>query len=201
MGSKFHSAGMRRAHLKLLTDVVMLLTALVAFGGGIALLGPHEGASRAALGFSRFTWAFLHCLSAQILVIGVGLHVALNWRGFVIRLRGGLSRDRRWRAGSELVLYAAFSLVTITGILLCVVFDSSAPLEGPLPLGHLSHLGRHVMGLHVLSGMVALPFTFHHFGHRSRLMVRGLYSWVRPTPEPRDRVARERFRCEGAARE
>jgi hypothetical protein len=171
---------MPRYQFKLLVDVVLLVAAFLTFASGVFLFFEfHVGAGAfrtAALGLTRLTWLNLHRLPALIVVAGIGFHVGLNWKGFVARLRHGLSRERKSRAVSELVLYATFGTVAVTGIVVWLFISGSAPIEGPVPLKHITH---QLVDIHNLVGLVALALAAHHVGHRWRAMVRGFRSWAR----------------------
>jgi hypothetical protein len=113
-----------------------------------------------------------------VVVSAIVLHLALNWRAFVARLRSGFSRKSKSRAIPELVLYVTFWTVALTGIVAGFFVDGSAPLAGPVPLGWLHHTRHHVIEVHHIIGLVALSLAAHHVGHRWHRMVRGLGSWV-----------------------
>jgi Domain of unknown function (DUF4405) len=107
-------------HFRSILDVVLLVAAFLTFASGLVLflvLHRDEEAFRtAALGLSRLAWLNLHRLPALIVVTAIGLHLALNWRAFVARLRQGFSRKSKSRAVPELVLYVTFWTVATTGI-------------------------------------------------------------------------------------
>jgi hypothetical protein len=122
------------------------------------------------LGLTRVTWLNLHRLPALVVAAGLGLHVALSWGPFVARLR----RARARRGLSEPLLYVAFWTVALTGTGLWLIVGGSTPLQGPVQLGPLEHGRHHVVDVHHIAGLVALPLTVHHVGHRWRLMTRAL---------------------------
>jgi hypothetical protein len=173
---------MRRHHFRLLVDIVLLVAAFLTFASGLVLfLGFHagEGAFRtSALGLMRLSWLNLHRLPAMIVVFAMGLHLTLNGRGFVARLRNGFARKSKSRALPELVLYVTFWTVALTGIIAWFFVAGSAPLAGPVPLGWLHPTRHHVVEVHHTVALVALPLAVHHVGHRWHSMVRGLGSWV-----------------------
>jgi hypothetical protein len=173
---------MRRHHLKLVVDIVLLVAAFVTFASGLVLfldLHRDAGAFRtSALGLSRLAWLNLHRLPALIVVLAIVLHLALDWAAFVARLRNGFSRNSKSRAIPELVLYVAFWTVALTGIVAWFIVHGSAPLAGPVPLAWLYPTRHHVVEVHHIVGLVALPLAVHHVGHRWHRMVRGLESWV-----------------------
>jgi hypothetical protein len=117
-----------------------------------------------------------------MVVAGIGLHVALNWGGFVTRLQRGFSRGRKSRAITELVLYATFGTVAVTGIAVWMFISGSAPIEGPSSLGRLSHIRHQLVDVHNIAGLVMLGLTAHHVGHRWRAIVRGFWSWAHCIP-------------------
>ena len=93
---------MHRNHFKPLLDVVVLVAAFLTFASGLVLflnLHRDEGAFRMSpLGLTRLAWLNLHRLPALIVVSGIGLHIALNWKAFIARLRHGFSRKSKSRA-------------------------------------------------------------------------------------------------------
>jgi hypothetical protein len=173
---------MHRNHFKPLLDVVVLVAAFLTFASGLVLflnLHRDEGAFRmSTLGLTRLAWLNLHRLPALIVVSGIGLHIALNWKAFIARLRHGFSRKSKSRAVPELILYVTFWTVATTGIVAWFLVDGSAPLAGPVPLGWLHHTRHHVVEVHHIVGLVALLLAAHHVGHRWHRMVQGLGSWV-----------------------
>ena len=220
-GERSYDEGMPRNQFKLLVDVVVLVAAFLTFVSGMFLFFDFhvgKGAFRtSAVGLTRLTWLNIHRLSALIVVAGIGFHVALNWKGFVARLRRSFSRERKsrvaWEAAelcsartiagrfgnpprvsqsmvSELILYLTFGTVAMTGIVVWLFAKGSAPLAGPVSLGQLHPIRHQLVDIHNIAGLVALALTAHHVGHRWRAMVRGLRSWARQSPvKGADRVA------------
>jgi hypothetical protein len=173
---------MRRPHLHLVVDVVLLVAAFVTLASGLVLfLDLHRGEDAfgaSALGLTRLAWLNLHRLPALIVVATLCLHLALNWRAFVARLRNGFSRNSKSRAIPELVLYVTFWTVALTGIVAWFFVAGSAPLTGPVPLGWLNHTRHHLIEVHHSIALLALTLVVHHVGHRWHRMVQGLGSWV-----------------------
>jgi hypothetical protein len=173
---------MHRHPFKSVLDVVLLVAAFLTFTSGLVLfLDLHRDAGvfrTSALGLTRLTWLNLHRLPALIVVVAVGLHLTLNWAAFVARLRKGLARKSKSRAIPELVLYATFWTVALTGILAWFFVAGSAPLAGPIPLGWLHPARHHVVEIHHIVALVALPLAVHHVGHRWHRMMQGLGSRV-----------------------
>ena len=177
---------MRRAPFKPLVGVVLLVAAFLTFGSGLVLfLGFHAGGGAfrtSSLGLTRLAWLNLHRLPALIVVFAIGLHIALNSRAFVARLRNGFSRKSKSRAIPELVLYVTFWTVALTGIVAWFFVAGSAPLAGPVPLGWLHPARHHVVEVHHIVALVALPLAVHHVGHRWHRLARGLGSRAHGTP-------------------
>ena len=173
---------MRRNHFKPLLNVVLIVAAFLTFASGLVLfldLHRDEAAFRTStLGLTRLAWLNLHRLPALFVVVAVGLHLALNWRAFVAKLRNGFARKSKSRAIPELVLYLTFWTVALTGIAAWFFVGGSAPLAGPVPLGWLHRTRHHVIEVHHTAGLVALLLAAHHVGHRWHRMVQGLGSWV-----------------------
>jgi hypothetical protein len=173
---------MRRNHLKSLLDVVLLVAAFLTLASGLVLfLDLHRdvGVFRTStLGLTRLAWLNLHRLPALFVATAVCLHLALNWRAFVARLRNGFARKSKSRGTSELVLYITFWTVALTGIAAWFFVDGSAPLAGPVSLGWLHHTRHHLIEVHHTVGLVALLLAVHHVGHRWHRMVQELGSWV-----------------------
>jgi len=173
---------MRRTRFKLMVDVVLLVAAFLTFASGLVLfidLHRDLGALRtSALGLSRLAWLNLHRLPALVAVSAIVLHLALNWAAFVARLRNGFARNSKSRAIPELVLYGTFWTVALTGIVAWFFVAGSPPLAGPVPLAWLHPTRHHVIEVHHVVALVALPLAVHHVWHRWQRMVRGLESWV-----------------------
>jgi hypothetical protein len=169
---------MPRNQFKLLVDAVLLVVALLTFASGMLLFFEFhvgKGAFRtSAFGLTRLTWLDIHRLPALIVVAGIGFHLALNWGGFVGRLRGSFSRNRKSRAVSELVLYLTFGTGAMTGIVVWLLGKGSAPLAGPVPLGQLHPIRHQLVDIHNIVGLVALALVAHHVGHRWHRMARCL---------------------------
>jgi hypothetical protein len=173
---------MRRHHCKLLVDTVLLVTAFLTFASGLVLfidLHRDAGAMRtSALGLSRLAWLNLHRLPALLMATTIVLHLALDWAAFVARLRNGFARKSKSRGIPELVLYVTFWTVALTGVVAWFFVTGSAPLAGPVPFGWLHPTRHHVLEVHHVLALVALPLAVHHVWHRWHRMVRGLESWV-----------------------
>jgi hypothetical protein len=171
---------MRRNDVKPFVAVVLIVASFLTLGSGLVmLLGLHmgEGAFRpAALGLSRLTWLNVHRLPALIVVAGLGLHIALNWKAFAARLRRAVFRQRGSREFVEPILYVAFWTAAITGLVGWLLLDGSAPLGGPVALARLPHAKHHVVDVHHLTGLLALALAAHHVGHRWHRMLHGVRS-------------------------
>ena len=179
---------MRRSDLQRLVDLALLAAGSLAFASGLVLLacfhmddGPYQ---RSALGLPRLAWLNLHRLPALLLAAAAAVHVALHWRAMLGWLRRALARGRG--AGRELLLYATFWTVALTGLAAWTVVGGSAPLAGPIPLARLPHLRHALVDVHDLTGLVALALVVRHAGHRWRLLARGLGTWARRLPAARE---------------
>lgn len=163
---------MRRNELKSHASLVLLVAATAAFATGLVMLTFHmdDGPFRA----ESLAWLDLHRLSALASLAVLAVHLALNWRALVGRVRSAARRTRAEGTLIELVLYLAFAAMAAAGLAAWLV-EGAAPLTGPLPLGPLSHTRDLLVDVHNASGLAALALTAYHVCHRWRQLVRGLF--------------------------
>jgi len=169
---------MHRRQFILFVDVLLLVITLTTFGTGIVLFSYFhidDGVFRAsAFSLSRLTWLNLHRLAALGATAALGLHLALNSRPFIARLRRGFSRKRRTGDSIEQVLYVSFATVAAAGIASLFFIHGSAQFAGPVQFGPLPQFRHHVIDIHNVAGFVSLSLAIHHVGHRWHRMIHGL---------------------------
>jgi hypothetical protein len=168
---------MTRNALKPQVSLLLLVASTVTFATGLVLLTTFHmglGTFRAdALGLSRLAWLNVHRLSAVVTMAAQAVHLALNGRALVGRVRSAFGPRQAHGTTAELLLYAAFATMAVTGFAAWLA-EGSAPLQGPIPLGFTPHPRHLLVDLHHASGLLALALTVHHLGHRWRQLVRGL---------------------------
>jgi hypothetical protein len=166
---------MPRRELNRLVDWVLLVAAFATFSTGLVLLlGLHvgRGASAAsALGQGKLLWLNLHRFSAAATVLGVVTHVALHGRAFLARLTTVVRRTTKRRIGSEPVMYAAFLVAAVTGLVAWLFVEGSSPVLGPAVIGRANAARHPWIDTHHVASLVSLVFVVHHVGHRLRFMV------------------------------
>ena len=179
---------MRRKSLEPIVSLVLLVASALAFAAGLVLLTRfhmgHGSLGSAALGLSRLGWLDLHRVAALVAVTALAGHLTLDWRGLVGWVRGAFRPKRARGAVLELLLYAAFGTVAITGLAAWWLVDGSTPFLGPVPLGRLPHARHELVDVHDLSGLIALVFVVHHVGHRWQRLQRALLRRGAPAERP-----------------
>lgn len=174
---------MRRVALRLFVNSVLLGAALLTFGSGLVLLiafHVNEGATRAsALGLGRLAWLNLHRLPALATLVGLGVHGGVNWKAFTTKLRRISRRDGGRRSVTDSLLCLALLTVALSGLAVWLLVGGSAPLLGPAPLGPAPGFRHHLVNVHNVAGLVALPCAVRHVGRRWRWMVRTFRSLAR----------------------
>ena len=157
--------------------LVLLAAAALTFVTGLVLFfGFHVGGGHlrgAVLGLPRLVWLNLHRLPALVVAVSLGLHLALNARAFLARLRRGLVGKLGAGNGAELALYLAFLTVVLTGLAAWFLLGGSPALEGPVRLGRPPQLRHRFLDIHNIVGLAAFAAAVHHVGHRWRRLVRG----------------------------
>ncbi len=183
---------MERRGWNLLLDWTLLVGALATFTTGLVLLvGLHMGRgafAASALGVGKLVWLNIHRLSAVLVVAGVGTHAALHWRAF----RGVLVGRTTRIISSERILYAAFLVAAVSGLIAWLVLEGSSPLLGPALTGRASGARHHWIDTHHIASLVSLGFVVHHVGHRGRFLVRGIGRLLSPGSPARRASAAER---------
>jgi hypothetical protein len=167
---------MQRRELNLLLDWILFVASLVTFSTGLVLLlrfHMGDGAfSISALGQSRLFWFNLHRLSAVIVATGALTHVALHWRAFRSRLTNIAAKRTRRPINSELIMYTAFLIAALTGLVAWLVLQGSSPLFGPALIGRASNARHPWIDIHYISSLVSLLLIVYHVGLRWGFMVR-----------------------------
>jgi hypothetical protein len=166
---------MQRRELNLLLDWILFVASLVTFLTGLALLFRfHMGDGAfaiSALGQSKLFWLNLHRLSAAVVAAGAATHAGLHWRAFRSRLTNTGAKRTRRPINSELIMYTAFLIAALTGLVAWLVLEGSSPLFGPAVIDRASGVRHPWIDTHHISSLVALLFIVSHVGHRWRLMV------------------------------
>jgi len=190
---------MRDHRLKLLVDFVLLGSAATTFASGAVLLvcfhvGP-AAFETSALGLGRLTWLNLHRLPAIALAGALAIHLFIDRRAFLARLRAMRPGGRGRRVASEIALYATFLASVALGFVAWLGMEGSAPLFGPVPLGHLAGARHDAIDLHFLAGIPAALLVIHHVWHRWRWMERKTLGWL--AGRRTRAVGEERHECSG----
>jgi hypothetical protein len=166
---------MQRRRLNVLLDWLLLVAGLVAFSTGLVLLVRfhmgHGAFSTTELGLGKLVWLNLHRLAAAVLAAAVVTHVALHWRAFRKMITNVITRGMKKRVHSEPLMYGAFFLAALTGLVAWLVLEGSSPLFGPAIVGRACSTRHPWIDTHHLSSLVAMVLVVHHAGHRWRLMV------------------------------
>ncbi|MBI5489441.1 MAG: DUF4405 domain-containing protein [Deltaproteobacteria bacterium] len=172
---------MRRARTKLAVDGVLAASAFVTFASGLVLLlGLHAGRGAlrtSALGLDRLVWLDLHRLPALVMLAALTFHLALDWKAFAAKFGRVPKRERRGPVpehlhGTRGLICLAVWAAAITGVASWLA-GGSGPTRGP-EAGGVRH---HLVDVHFIFGLAALPWSVHHLGHRWRWMVRVWRAW------------------------
>jgi hypothetical protein len=116
-------------------------------------------------------WLNLHRLAAAMLAAAAVTHVALHWRAFRKMITNVVTRATKKRIHSEPLMYGAFSVAALTGLVAWLVLEGSSPPFGPAIIGRASDTRHPWIDTHHVSSLVAMVLVVHHVGHRWRLMV------------------------------
>jgi hypothetical protein len=177
---------MKRDTPRLLVDAPLLTAGLFTFASGLILLFYFHvggGAFRAsAIGLDRLTWLNLHRWSALVTSLGICLHLLLNRKPFVLKLKGFTRRLTFGRAAAFLGFCTVFATVIVTGFIVWLAMDGSTPLTGPVTV-MLQHDARHhVVDVHNITGIVALVAAAHHTLYRRHWLVRNVQQLIGTGP-------------------
>jgi hypothetical protein len=184
---------MQRRRLNISLDWLLLVAALVAFPTGVVLLlcfHMGNGAfATTALGLGKLAWLNLHRFAAAVLVATVVSHVALHWRAFRKMIMNFVTRATKKRIRSEPLMYGAFFIAAVTGLVAWLALEGSSPLFGPALIGRASGTRHPWVDAHHITSLMALLLVAHHVRHRFRLMRRGSAS-VQRVQQPEDVIQR-----------
>jgi hypothetical protein len=172
-GSCVHSG---RAILNYWVDTVMLAAGAVVFPTALVLLTRfhmgHGAFATSAFGIPRLVWLNTHRLAAIVVLAGVAAHSCLHCRTIIMRVSRAF-KDRPGKAkASDLVLYFCFALDLLTGFLAWLLLPGSAPLYGPVRLGHLEPMRHMFIDLHNFAGLALLPAVVIHTCRHLRWILR-----------------------------
>ncbi len=167
---------MQRQELNLLLDWILFVASFLTFSTGLVLLVSfHIGDGAfviSALGQSKLFWLNLHRFSAAVVATGTVTHVGLHWRAFRSRFPNIVTKWTRRPINSELIMYTAFLIAALTGLVAWLVLEGSSPLFGPAVIGRASNTRHPWIDTHHISSLASLLLIVHHVGHRWRFMVR-----------------------------
>jgi hypothetical protein len=167
---------MQRRELNLLLDWALFVASFVTFSTGLVLLiWFHMGNGAfaiAALGHSKLFWLNLHRLSAAVVATVTVTHVGLHWRAFRSRLTNIVTNRTRRPINSELIMYIAFFIAALTGLVAWSVMEGSSPLFGPAIIGRTGSSRHPWIDTHHISSLVSLLLIVNHVGHRWGFMGR-----------------------------
>ncbi len=155
-----------RARLFFRTDLALLAAAIVVFATGLVLLTHFHvgrGAFRgSAAGCSRLVWVNLHRLASVVVLAGVAAHVALHWRAMVARITRVFSSLPGRATGTDLVLYAGFTVTIAAAFAAWVGAPGAPPLFGPVRLGWIDPARHRLIDLHFIAALAVLPAAIVH---------------------------------------
>ncbi|MCK4873867.1 MAG: DUF4405 domain-containing protein [Phycisphaerales bacterium] len=118
-----HQTKRKRLNLRsFISFLIALSMLLISFSGIILYLTPQGRIAHwtnwTMLGLDKDAWTAVHMNTCLLFVVGVSLHIYLNWRVLLsyIRRRVATGLHRRW----ELALATAISAIVVIGTLLGV---------------------------------------------------------------------------------
>jgi hypothetical protein len=144
--------------------------------GLVLLICLHMGYgafASSALGVDKLVWLNIHRLSAVLVVAGVVTHAGLHWRAFRGKVTNVVTRRTKRIISSELIMYAAFLVAAVSGLVAWFVLEGSSPLFGPAFTGRASGARHPWIDTHHIGSFVSLGLIVHHVGHRCRFMFGG----------------------------
>jgi len=149
--------------------IAFLITA--ATGLPLWLAIPHgQGSSQALslLGLSRRTWVDIHDWAGLTMLIGATTHIILHWEWITCvagRFFGKLARQARLNFSLNSLLFVAFVLVNLSGLVAWLVLPSGGYRGGRNPLHNASLLGLTRYGwndVHLWVGLAMIAVLVVH---------------------------------------
>ena len=152
------------------TAVTGLLLWLVIPGG------PGSG-NTILFGLTRHTWLDIHQWVGLILLAGVATHLAFHWKWVVCvsaRYFGSLARQARLNFSLNILLFVAFVLVSLSGLLVWLVLPGGGYRGGRNPFFNATWLGltRHDWNeLHLWAGLAMIVIIAVHLALHWRWLI------------------------------
>jgi fucose 4-O-acetylase-like acetyltransferase len=121
-----------------------------------------------SFGLTRHAWLDVHQWVGLVLLAGMTLHLVLHWKWIVCvsrRYFGRLARQARLNFSLNSLLFAAFLLVNLSGLLTWLVLPSGGYRGGRNPLFNVTWLGltRHEWNdLHLWAGLAMMIIITIH---------------------------------------
>lgn len=164
-------------------NLLALAAAILVLSTGLLLLAHfHAGAGSlraSGLGQSRLVWVNLHRLGALAFLAAVAVHLQLHWRPVAAQFERVCGRKPGKVSRADLVLYAGFAAVSLTGLTAWFTVPGSPPVFGPVTLNGLEPHRRFWIDLHHWSGLIVLPAVVIHIRRRFRSLLRAIGARVR----------------------
>jgi hypothetical protein len=151
---------------RLWIDGVALTAVLLTLASGVMLLLAFHVGGRCcrpeALGWSRLAWQNIHRICSVAVLVSVAAHGAVHHRSIGARIRRTLHGAAKNHDPSEIVFYATFAAVAVTGFAVWLFVAGSLPLFGPARLGPIAHERHRWIDLHNVAGVASLYLTVNH---------------------------------------
>lgn len=158
------------SRVKLWTSCLALVSALVTFTTGLVLLLTfhvgHGCYRPELLGLSRLAWQNLHRFAAAVILAFVAVHIAINLAPIGARLARTLRGPIRRQDAHELLFYATFTAVVLTGLVAWLALEGSLHVTGPTTLGPISETRHRWLDVHNVAGLLSLYLTVNHVRRR-----------------------------------
>lgn len=155
-----------------LDGIIFSLFALTALTGLLLWLvipdGPGSGQSALLLGLVRRTWVSLHNWLGLAMLAGTLLHLVLHWDWIMCvagRFFKQLAGPARLNFSLDSLLFVAFFLSSLSGLIVWLVLPAGGHRGGRNPLAHAALLGltRHDWSdLHLWAGLAVITILLIH---------------------------------------
>ncbi len=145
-----------------------LITVLTGLLLWLVIPGGRGNSGLIFLGLTRRDWVDLHNWAGLVMLIGATFHLVLHWRWLscaISRFFGKLARQTRLNFSLDTLLFTAFFLVSLSGLVVWLVLPSGGYRGGRNPFYNATLLGltRHGWNdLHLWAGLAMIAILTIH---------------------------------------
>ncbi|MFA6032777.1 MAG: DUF4405 domain-containing protein [Myxococcota bacterium] len=160
---------------KLWTDSILLGAALLVYASGLVMFFAfhiEHGCFRTeTLGLSRLMWLNIHRLAAAAMLAAALVHAAASIRSVCSRIRRIFNGRAMRQDRAELFFYTAVATACVAGFSAWFFIAGSAPLSGPIRLGHVFGGRHHWIDVHNIAALVSIYPVINHVRRRWRALL------------------------------